>query len=251
MPTIEPLTQNYYYFINSAWHWLREAIFPKYCLSCKRWGNWCCPACLASLTYPRQLHCPDCNTTTPLGEFCDDCTPNHNLNGLWPAQSYGNPTIRALIKGFKFSGVQDVSVYLIKLISSLMSTFNLPPAWHNVPRDQWYLTPVPLTNKRKRQRNFNQSEILAQELAKQLQLPYLPTLKRIRQAKPQSEIKNEQTRTQNVKDDFIILPQADLNNKILILVDDVYTTGATMEECALLLKQAGASQVWGLVAAKG
>lgn len=248
---IKTLTQNSYSFINSAWQWLLEAIFPKHCLSCGRWGTWCCAACLASLTYSRQLHCPDCNTPTPLGEFCRDCAPGHYLNGLWPAQAYSNPTIRILIKAFKFDGIKEVALYLVNLMIALTRTFNLPPSWHAVPREQWLITAVPLPSKRHHQRNFNQSEILAQELAKYLKLYFLPTLKRIRQTKPQSELKTEQERANNIKDAFSTLPRADLKGKIIILVDDVYTSGATMEECARQLKAAGALEVWGLVAAKG
>lgn len=237
--------------LKSAWQWLVEALFPKRCQGCGSWGNWCCPRCLASLTYPRQLHCPTCKASTPLGEFCSECSGGNYLNGLWSAQSYSNKLIRNLIKSFKFEGLTEIAPILANLMISFLRTFNLPPAWHNVPKDQWILTFVPLTKRRLRQRNFNQSEILAELIATATTLTVKPTLHRLHGHKPQSELNNESERITNVSGAFSMIEAEEISGKCFILVDDVYTSGATMEECAHLLKQAGAQAVWGLTAAKG
>lgn len=245
------LTQTSYSLLYSAWAWLLEALFPKRCLSCGNLGNWCCPVCLASLTYPRALACADCGQKTPLGEFCSDCKPEHNLTGLWPAQSYGNPVVRALIKAFKFDSLSDIAPILANIIIGLMRGFNLPPAWHATPREQWCLTPVPLASKRERQRGFNQSAAIAQLISQNTNLPYAITLQRKINSRPQSEIKNEADREHNIKDAYAVLPGKNITGRTFILVDDVYTSGATLEECARVLKQAGAAEVWGLTVAKG
>ncbi len=231
--------------------WLVEAIWPTKCLACGREGSWCCPVCLASFTFPRQLNCPDCGTLSALGEFCAACKKDKYLNGLWPTQSYGNPNIRSLIKSFKFEGLTGAAPYLVELMYGLMRAFNLPPAWHTVPANQWCLTPVPLTNRRQRARNFNQSELLAKLLAEKTALPYENVLLRIHFSKPQSELSADNLRLENVKGCFEIKKESLITGRIFILVDDVYTTGATMEECAKVLKKAGACEVWGLVVAKG
>ena len=243
--------QNPFSLLNAAWQWLLEAIFPRRCLNCGRWGAWCCPVCLASLTYPRQLHCPDCQTVTSLGEFCPNCAGGHYLSGVWSAQPYGNPIVRNLIKAFKFDGVREVAPILVNLINGLMRAFNLPPAWHEVPREQWCLTPVPLAPRRERQRDFNQSEILAALISQNVNLPNELTLQRVVNSKPQSELKNEADRAKNIKSVYKILAGANIAGRAFILVDDVYTSGATLEECARVLKANGASGVWGLTVAKG
>ena len=248
---INAMDQNSYSLLKNIWYWLLEAIFPRRCLNCGRWGAWCCQVCLASLVYPRQLHCPDCGEVTSLGEFCLDCAAGHSLNGVWSAQPYGNPAVRSLIKAFKFDGVREVAPILANLINGLMRAFNLPPAWHEVPREQWCLTPVPLAPRRERQRDFNQSAILAELITQNTGLSHEPILQRKVNSKPQSELKNEADRAKNILGVYEILPGARVTGRAFILVDDVYTSGATLEECARILKQAGAREVWGLTAAKG
>ena len=253
MPKLSTLTLTHYpySFLAAVWQWLLDALFPRRCFGCSRYGSWCCAVCLAALTYPRQLHCPACEAVTPLGEFCAECAGEHSLNGVWSAQPYGNPLVRNLIKALKFGGVIEVTPYLTNLMLGLLRAFNLPPAWHGKPREQWCLTPVPLTPKRHRRRNFNQAARLAQAVAEATGLSCQSTLARTHGAKAQSELNRDADRFANVHGAFAVLPNANIAGQIFILVDDVYTSGATMEACARALKQAGADEVWGLTAAKG
>jgi ComF family protein len=156
-----------------------------------------------------------------------------------------------MIKAIKFDGLTELIPIQVNLLNGLLKTFNLPPAWHGTPREKWLLTAVPLFAKRQRQRNFNQAELLAINLAKATGLNYLPTLLRTGKRRAQSELKDKQTRHANVQGVFSALPQANIAGQTFILVDDVYTSGATMQECAKVLKAAGAQAVWGLTVAKG
>ena len=110
--------------------------------------------------------------------------------------------------------------------------------------------PIPLHITRQRQRGFNQSEVLAAIVAKYLELPLVKALKRIKKTKPQIDLPQE-LRAQNIKGAFLVEERVHaLKGKSVILVDDVYTTGATMKEAAKILKRAGAKEVTGLVIAK-
>ena len=112
------------------------------------------------------------------------------------------------------------------------------------------VVPVPLSRKRRRWRGFNQAELLARAVAQNYGLTLdSNNLIRIKHKKPQAKL-NEIHRLANVKECFA-WRGGDLNKKNIILVDDVVTTGATLNECAKVLKAAGAGQVWGLVVAKG
>ncbi len=113
------------------------------------------------------------------------------------------------------------------------------------------LLPIPLDKQRKKWRGFNQAEELTKLLSKFFKIPFFnnilikknPTL-------PQTELK-EKDRQKNISGAFLCQNQKLIKNKKIFLVDDVYTSGFTMEECAKVLKQNGAKEIWGIVIARG
>ncbi len=112
------------------------------------------------------------------------------------------------------------------------------------------IIPVPLSDRRLRTRGFNQAELMAVAITKRL--PFIVEnrhLKRIKHKTPQAKL-GEEKRKKNVFNCYSWSGK-DLNGKSVILIDDVATTGATLNECARILKENGAGEVWGLVAAKG
>jgi ComF family protein len=111
------------------------------------------------------------------------------------------------------------------------------------------LIPIPLSKKRLLWRGFNQSEILARELVTAFNYSISHDLKRNKYSRPQAEL-SEQERLNNIKDSFFWAGTA-LEGKTIILIDDVITTGATLNEAALTLKKYGAGKIYGLVLAKG
>lgn len=109
---------------------------------------------------------------------------------------------------------------------------------------------VPLHPKRLRERGYNQSQLLAKELAKLSGLPLLEDcLIRVRHSTPQARTTTVSERRKNVAGVFSC-PNQRLEGKKVLLIDDVSTSGATLDDCARALKEAGASLVWGLVLAK-
>lgn len=109
------------------------------------------------------------------------------------------------------------------------------------------LTPIPLFWWKKLRRGYNQSEILADVISRETGIMRRDLLKRIRNTRTQTRLSDEQ-RTKNVLNSFAVCGN-DVENKKVLLVDDVLTTGATMKECARVLKEAGAAQVFSCVAA--
>jgi competence protein ComFC len=119
------------------------------------------------------------------------------------------------------------------------------------PEKDFILMPVPLYKKRLLERGFNQAALLAGGLSDRLGLEVEEkVLERVRQTVPQVDLE-EKERKDNVKNVFSVRDISRVKNKKIILVDDVITTGATIEECGKVLKLSGAKEVWGVALAKG
>jgi len=109
--------------------------------------------------------------------------------------------------------------------------------------------PVPLHRARHRERGFNQSEILAEGVSQAINLPLVKDiLKRKKNTKDQTYL-NAQQRTENVRDAFMVIQPERINERDVILVDDVITTGATLNECARMLQKAGAKRIFAVTLA--
>lgn len=112
--------------------------------------------------------------------------------------------------------------------------------------------PVPLHLKRFRWRGFNQSELLAENIASHFNFPLKKSaLLRIKNNIPQADIKERRERLENIRGAFSCVDSEIVKGKRVILIDDVCTTSGTMSECAKILKFSGAKEVWGVVAARG
>lgn len=113
-----------------------------------------------------------------------------------------------------------------------------------------FLVPIPLSAKRLRKRGYKQAELLAKELGKRFKLEMQPLLKRVKETKPQYGLKREE-RQKNMKEAFEFNSKIKAQHaKVAILVDDVLTTGSTMQAAAKVLKRNGFENVWGVALAK-
>lgn len=110
--------------------------------------------------------------------------------------------------------------------------------------------PVPLHATRKREREFNQAEALGELLAKRAGKPMINALKRLRYTTTQTRL-DRSARMENLRDAFKVRDRETVANRHLILIDDVFTTGSTIEECARVLREAGAASVRALTVARG
>ena len=123
-------------------------------------------------------------------------------------------------------------------------------------KNNFILVPIPLTLRRKLVRGFNQSELLAKEIGNFLNCPVINLLKRKKFTSPQAEISDWQKRKENISGVFCLSPTYPQIYRFrkpikVIIVDDVATSGATLEEAANVLKEAGIKEIYGLVVAKG
>lgn len=212
-----------------------DLLFPLQCLGCGQEGEWLCFGCLNKI---------ECN--------CDFEITDSSwrvLAGVIVAGFSEDKLLKSLIYKFKYNFIKDLANSLSQLMVNKILI--LKQRGFKALFEELIIIPVPLHQKRFRWRGFNQAELLAKEVASSFGWQMrVEILKRTKHTKAQMKLRRKK-RLGNIKDAFEINNKIDLRDKAILLVDDVLTTGATMEECAKVLRQAGASQVWGLVLCRG
>jgi len=149
--------------------------------------------------------------------------------------------MRQAIHQLKYHNLKAISSCLAELLADYLQLNPLPGE---------AIVPVPLHPRRLKERGYNQSGLLAKELGKLTNLPVIQdSLIRVKEARPQVRASNVKERRRNVANAFICRDEK-VNGKQIILVDDVCTSGATLESCASALKSKGAIMVWGLTLAR-
>jgi len=205
-----------------------------------------CPKCLHSvLPLESNFICAGCRTpflnSRPLDEngMCLLCSSG--INRFEAAFSYGvyEGELRALIHLFKFERVESLARPLGRLLLQSLPTSDVYEA----------IVPVPLHWRRRFSRGFNQAQLLARVLGQSLQIPVRAALRRTRPTATQSSLAGI-ARRRNVRGAFRIRSSQNIAGASLLLVDDVFTTGATANACAMELKAAGARRVTVLTIAR-
>ncbi len=225
-----------------------DTLYPKYCLNCNQEGQILCSKCFYKLKIIENQTCFFCGKNTQNGATCANCKKIYYLDGVLIAGNYKNNILSSLIKIFKYNFIKETAEILEKFAIYFLSyqrqTNYIPKYIFN----QSTIVPVPLHYKRLRWRGFNQSELIANKIAQYLKLPIDTNLARKKRRIPQTKL-SPRKRKNNIKQCFQW--QGTKINKNIILIDDVITTGSTLNECAFVLKKAGAKKVWGFVLAKG
>lgn len=221
---------------------LAELIYPSRCVSCRRLGSHFCRICRGQAVLVGDAICVRCGRPTTERCTCHECkrTPPGPLRGMRGAVFYGGPVAFA-IQGFKYQGRTALSRPLAAFLNGYLET-------HAVSFD--CLVPVPLHPERLAVRGYNQSELLAHELGRTRRLPVRTDLiTRARHTQPQVTLSRQQ-RVENVRDAFAPARPGLLQGERVLLIDDVCTTGSTLQGCAQALRAAGAGDIWALAVAR-
>lgn len=159
-----------------------------------------------------------------------------------------------MIKTMKYrfvrSVAEDIGSLMFKYFEKrLAANYIIDPA-------STIIVPVPLHTRRLNWRGFNQSEIIGSKIGSHLGLRLVAkNLQRTHNRKPQADMPDRQARIENAKNAFEFIPGNDdvasVSGKIILLIDDISTTGSTLNECASVLKGAGAKEIIGFVFARG
>ena len=219
---------------------LLDALFPIECVSCGRSGKVICDKCTTDLPILQVPFCEICSTP---GDFarCQRCAESvRSFDGVRAPYRYAG-AIRQAVLALKYGGVKAGAPQLGDLLADYLSDNPLPGE---------VMAPVPMHLRRLRERGYNQADLLARRVAARGKLRYeKELLLRTRQVEPQAGISSAGQRAVNVAGSIGVSAGHDVHGSGIILIDDVATTGSTLETCAASLKQAGAVSVWCLTLA--
>jgi ComF family protein len=231
--------------------WLRamvDLLYPPGCMICRRAlmpeEKTLCLMCRARLSPAPAWQCKLCGATgggepPEPGRACHLCPSlDASYQGAFAVTGYFAESARA-VHLFKY----ERRLELGRVMAELMRE-RLTPSLQKMGRRLDCIVPVPLHWARRMQRGFNQSHMLARALAESSGLAYAPRLlRRVRYTRRQALIPHER-RAANIEGAFALCGKPELRNKGVLLVDDVVTTGVTINECAKVLKHAGVREVW-------
>lgn len=220
--------------------WL-SFFFPPFCVRCGYAGWYICRDCVNRLQRP-ALHCPHCNKASIGGLTHPNCARSLGLDGIISFYFYKEPLVEVLHRA-KYNGEW-------RLLTSLFSHLDESAFAPLLMWKKYYdpvLCPVPLHPLKERQRGFNQASIICGLISKKTNMRTIHLLARIKNTKPQSEMEGHPQRQTNIRGAFVAHSK---NNTNVILIDDITTSGATLTECAKILKKAGAKTVLAVSVAK-
>ncbi len=235
-------------------NWFLDLLFPRRCLGCEIWlsdndDSHVCSACLAGIKMKNDFACAFCSSPVVEGKTCPFCRADHSLDRLFVATSYENPLVEKIIKTMKYRFVRSLAGDMAGLMAKYLERrFSLG---FNIAHDSIVVVPVPLHRRRLNWRGFNQAEIIGNNIGSHFKLNFQNLLVRIRNHIPQAQISDRQSRIANAAGISKCMKSELVQGKIVLLVDDVTTTGSTLDDCARALKAAGAKEVIGFVFARG
>jgi ComF family protein len=217
-----------------------DVIYPPKCVICSTGGVFLCDACIATLPQADGRRCDHC--WLPLqGRECLACMEHPtNLQHLRSVFQYEG-RVRHAVHAFKFGGQSSLGPALGGLLAEAYMQHKL---------DADLIVPVPLTASRRRIRGYNQALLMATELSHLTDAPVEEALKRTGHGHTQAGSANAEERRHNVGGVFELEKVAVVTGKHILLIDDVATTGATLDACAAALLEAGAARVSALTLAR-
>lgn len=233
-----------------------DYLFPRHCVGCGKQGSYFCAKCLETIKKVKQI-CPVCEKPTPFGQTHEFCKNKYSLDGLFSFFAYEG-VIRLAIHKLKYRLVTDLKDDLWKTIDN---------GWQQKEEETIVLkkfmevekpiiVPIPLYWHKENIRGFNQALLFGKEFSSKFNLGFSDKIiVRTKNVPSQTKL-TQKEREENVKGIFTINSVSLRSRRqageaiSVILVDDVWTTGATLKEATRILKEGGVKKVWGLTIAR-
>lgn len=218
-----------------------DLLFPKKCINCGCPGDWVCESCIKEIKFVSTDTCFFCGRISEDSKICKKCHKYVAIDAIFSSVLYDSKVIKELVHNLKYVGIQGISELLGEFLVQRVGR-------SKISIKDFVVVPVPSHPKRQKQRGYNQAELIARYFCKRIDLSGGLALEKIVETKPQVSFGREQ-RMQNIAGSIACCDQKLILGKKVLLVDDISTTGATLSECAKVLKIAGAKEVRALVVA--
>ena len=220
--------------VMDSYRWLLDLCLPPCCVVCGKVERWLCDSCASQIPFLGANICPRCGRPWSAKGVCRNClVAPLSIAPVRSAYLYDGP-IRDAIHAYKFRGARTLCTLLAQ---------QMVLAWASYSMLSDVLIPVPLHPKREQQRGYNQAALLATELGRGINVPVVnDELVRTRNTASQTHL-NREERLHNVAGAFVCKTKGRFAGIRVTLIDDVATTGATLDACALALLAYGADKV--------
>lgn len=239
---------------SDAKNFVIKSLFPANCYGCKRKGTYLCSDCFEITNYFPHSICPHCRQALPLGKLPDICKDDIGLDRLFSCVDYSDVRIKHLIKDLKYKYAAALATPLSEFVYWWLARNEyIDELKNNID----LIIPVPIHKSKFKKRGFNHAASIAQHLGMLLDIPVADNLLiKIKKTKPQIETEDKDERQKNVTNAFelntstIGVLGTPIVSKKILLIDDVITTGSTLNECAKALRRNGTTEIWALTIAQ-
>lgn len=226
---------------------LLNLLFPKFCIGCNLVGSYICADCFLTFNFLKQQHCPYCLQEVAYGKTHSRCLREGGLDGAYSILIYKGIT-KVFIKNIKYRRMYAVLDDFFKKLPAA-EKFSIIDTISNYKID--YIQSIPLHPMRKKLRGFNQSDLIAQQICRLVNIPIINILTRTINTSPQAQISKRLDRVKNMNGAFECFKSDLYVGKNILLVDDLFTTGSTTKEAANELKKQGIATVFSFTLAHG
>lgn len=226
--------------IESAIGWLA----PPLCVSCGEEGSVLCEACISSEIIPFGTRCWRCGSLSERSRTCTSCRSGTPPRCVWVSTDYIGAA-KDLLVAYKFGHLRAGASAIASLMAQTFKSFNSDQMMH---KKRYLVVPVPTATSRVRERGFGHSELLAKHIARELHLELCSALRRSGQQRQVGARRVD--RILQIKDSYYVRSGDKVRGRNVLLIDDVLTTGATLQATTKALRQAGALHVDALLFAK-
>ena len=223
---------------------LLDFIFPKRCVGCKKFGEYLCSNCFAKISFAQKYFCGVCGHASYNGLTHPKCESKYSIDGVFPILNY-HGLLKKILYQYKYNPHLSDLTYVLGdfLYEGFIQNEIL---MKEMQRKECVFIAVPLHAKRQKTRGYNQSGLLTEYVSKKLEIKYVSSiLVRNKNTIPQFRLPKSE-RHENIKGAFGIIKKENIRGLTVFLIDDISTTGATLLECANVLKRNGAQKVYGV-----
>lgn len=216
---------------------LIDLIYPKRCYVCGSDSKESiCSTCVSSFYFIDSPVCQKCGKPTTIEvDECRECRDKSIHFSTARSTAFYEGNLREAIHKFKYDNGKSLGDVFAKLSYKILKE---EKKFFNIDM----VTYVPLGRKKELERGYNQSKLIAESISSLISKPCVSILVRVRETEDQNKLDMEKRHT-NVKNVFLVSKKINIKRKRILLIDDVYTTGATVNECSKMLKAAGAEEV--------